>query len=71
MDSMDKDAITIDEFCEQHLISRSYFYKLLRLGLGPDLMHVGGRKRISREAGEKWRRGCEAVVNEAAHQAAP
>ena len=62
---MEKEAITIIEFCQENSICRSHFYKLVRLGLGPDLMDVGGHKRISREAGEKWRRAREAAAREA------
>ena len=61
---MDKDAITINEFCKQNSISRSHFYKLVRVGLGPDCMDVGGHKRISREAGGRWRRMRETAARD-------
>jgi hypothetical protein len=48
-------AFSVDQFCLLHSISRPYFYKLLKVGLGPRVMQVGGRKLISVEAAAAWR----------------
>jgi hypothetical protein len=61
----DKDAFTIIEFCQRHGLSRSAFYLASQTGKGPDLMHVGHRVMISREAAARWREKCEAEHNEA------
>jgi hypothetical protein len=55
-------AFSIHEFCALHRISRGYFYKLLRIGLAPRVMTVGGRKLISHEAATDWRREREAAA---------
>jgi predicted DNA-binding transcriptional regulator AlpA len=49
-------ALSIDEFCAAHGISRSMFYKLEKQGLAPRVMYVGSRRLISDEAGADWRR---------------
>jgi predicted DNA-binding transcriptional regulator AlpA len=54
-------AFSIHDFCELHSISRAYFYKLVKLGLAPRVMNVGGRKLISVEAAAAWRREREAT----------
>jgi hypothetical protein len=53
-----KDSYSIAEFCARHGISRSGFYNL-RPEDRPQLMRVGARILISREAAEKWRREME------------
>lgn len=61
-------AQTINEFCESERISRSMYYKLRRLGLGPREMAVGTAVRISPEARADWRVECEqrAIADEQA-----
>jgi predicted DNA-binding transcriptional regulator AlpA len=54
-------AFSIAEFCELHDISRAHFYNFIKTGGGPRMMDVGGRKIISREAAEAWRREREAA----------
>jgi hypothetical protein len=54
------DCLTIAEFCASEKISRSMFYKMLKMGAGPRVMQVGTHKRISPEARADWRRQCEA-----------
>jgi predicted DNA-binding transcriptional regulator AlpA len=61
-----RNALSIDEFCAQHGISRAMFYKLLKEGKGPRTMAVGSRRLISVEAGADWRRACEAASDAAA-----
>jgi hypothetical protein len=55
-------AFSVNEFCEMHRISRAYFYKILKMGLGPRIMTVGGRKLVSHEAAADWRREREQNV---------
>jgi predicted DNA-binding transcriptional regulator AlpA len=54
---MDRDCISIAEFCERNSISRAFFYIMQRDGTGPRLMRVGStRVLISQEAAAEWRR---------------
>jgi hypothetical protein len=48
-------ALTVDEFCAAHNISRTFFYELRSAGKGPASMMVGGRHLISIEAAARWR----------------
>ncbi len=50
---------TVNQFCKSHNISRSMFYKQLKLGEGPRLMAVGRRRMISFEAAADWRQQME------------
>jgi hypothetical protein len=58
---MVRKASSIDEFCAEHRLSRSMFYKLMAQGRGPRLMCVGTRKMVSDEAAADWRRQMEAA----------
>lgn len=53
-------ALSIDSFCEAHGISRAYYFKIQKLGLGPDVMAIGRRRLISVEAAARWRKKFEA-----------
>ena len=59
---MTKLAMTVDEFCQSHGISRATFYNLLREGNGPAVMRLGSRTLIGVEAAADWRRGMEGKV---------
>ena len=48
-------AYSVTEFCAAHRIARSFFYKLLSDGRGPNTMLLGRRRLITREAAEEWR----------------
>jgi hypothetical protein len=51
---------TVDEFCIAHgKISRAFFYKLVKQGLGPRLLKIGHRTLITMEAAAEWRREME------------
>jgi len=54
------EAYSITEFCAAHRISRATFYNLIKAGQAPRLMAVGGRRLVSKEAAEAWRRAREA-----------
>ena len=49
-------SLTIAEFCRSEKISRSLYYKLRRLGLGPKEMLILSAVRISARARDRWRR---------------
>ena len=54
-------ASSVDVFCEEHDISRSFYYDLQKKNLGPKTMKVGRRRLISHEASAEWRRRMEAA----------
>jgi len=55
-------AYSVREFCAGNKISKSHLYALIRDGLGPRLMRVGGRVLISHEAAAEWRRRMEGAA---------
>jgi predicted DNA-binding transcriptional regulator AlpA len=59
---MEKQALTVPEFCKAHSISRASFYNRLKDGTGPSIMKVGARTLISAEAATAWRRRMEAAT---------
>jgi hypothetical protein len=50
------DSRTIDEFCVDKNISRPSYFKIRRLGLGPEELRIPGTSivRITRRAAEEW-----------------
>lgn len=52
---MSKSSLSVAEFCFQENISRSMFYKILKLGLGPRIMKIGRRTLITAESAREWR----------------
>ena len=54
-----KSMLSITEFCHDHGISRSVFYRLTKERRAPRAVKVGRRTLISREAAEAWRRRME------------
>ncbi|MBR0945916.1 MULTISPECIES: hypothetical protein [Bradyrhizobium] len=59
---VERTAYSIAEFCEAYRISQMTYYRLARIGRGPNVMKVGRRTLISIEASEAWRRGCESTA---------
>lgn len=57
---MERQAYTVDEFCQAHRICRASFYNLLKSGRGPKTMKVGGRTLVTIEAATEWRAKMEA-----------
>jgi hypothetical protein len=45
---------TIDEFCRDNRISRSFYYIMRKDGVGPDEMRYGTIVRITRQAEAAW-----------------
>jgi hypothetical protein len=58
--SAERDAYSIDDFCERHRISRAYLYVLWKRGCGPRSIKLGRRRLISVDAATEWRRAMEA-----------
>jgi hypothetical protein len=56
MQTDDRDAFTIPEFCRRHGFSQSHYFALAAAGEGPRVMRVGKRVLISREAAADWRK---------------
>ena len=55
--ALERAAYTILEFCEAHRISRAQYYKLRKLGQGPDEARASDRTVfITVEAAARWRR---------------
>jgi hypothetical protein len=55
---------TVDEFCRSNRISRSFYYKMRRLGIGPDEMRYGTIVRITHAAELAWQRRGEQRARE-------
>lgn len=53
--AIEKQALSVAEFCEAHGFVRATFYNLLKRGEGPRLMRVGRRTLISARAAQEWR----------------
>jgi hypothetical protein len=54
-DGGEADAYSISEFCRRHAISRQFFHTLRKTGLGPQVLRVGRRVLVSKEAAAAWR----------------
>jgi hypothetical protein len=50
------DTYSIAEFCRHHHISESFFFRLRARGEGPEMIAIGKRRLITREAARKWRK---------------
>ena len=55
----EKKVMTVSEFCETYCVGRNLFYKLLSVGMGPQIMKIGRRTLISVEAADAWGREME------------
>ena len=47
--------LSVTAFCADNGLSRSFFYRLLKDGLGPRLTKISRRTLISAEAAAEWR----------------
>ena len=56
---VNRPVYTVNEFCDEHRVSRTLFYWLIKEGKGPRLMKLGRRTLISAEAANDWRRQVE------------
>jgi hypothetical protein len=55
-------ALTVQQFCFAHAISRSLFYVLLKRGDGPRLLKAGRRTLVTADAAADWRHRMEAAT---------
>jgi hypothetical protein len=55
---------TVDEFCRDNRISRSFYYKMRRLGIGPNEMRYGTIVRITHAAEAAWQQRGEQRAKE-------
>jgi hypothetical protein len=63
---VDADAYTVDQFCQRHGLSHSFFYKLKAKGVGPRTIKLNSKILITKEAAADWRREREAETAESA-----
>jgi hypothetical protein len=66
-----RSSFTVTEFCARNAMSKGLYYKLDKLGLGPDYLLVGvgdQHRRITLEAERRWqsKREAAAVAKKAA-----
>lgn len=47
-------SYSIDEFCGLHHLSRTFFYKIIKEGKGPQTFKIGCSTRISEQANAEW-----------------
>lgn len=52
-------VFSVQDFCDEHGISRNHLYTLWARGEGPVAMRVGRRRLITIEAAAAWRRRME------------
>jgi hypothetical protein len=53
-------ALTVEDFCRLHRLSRALFYELRATGRGPRELRLGAKVLISKEAAAAWRAAREA-----------
>lgn len=58
-------ALSVESFCEQFGISRSFFYKLRRQGKAPRTLTIGRRRLITPDAIAEWQANNEEVIETA------
>jgi hypothetical protein len=56
---MEKQALTIAEFCEVYQVSRGRLYELQQAGLGPTIYRIASRPYISKTAAHEWQQRME------------
>jgi predicted DNA-binding transcriptional regulator AlpA len=54
-------SFSIDDWCAMHALSRSFYYKLDKLGQAPKSFKVGRTVRISETANDEWLSAREAA----------
>jgi hypothetical protein len=55
MADLDEASLTVQQFCMAENISGTTFYKLVRLGLGPDVMRIPGTRLVRISPGARKR----------------
>jgi predicted DNA-binding transcriptional regulator AlpA len=61
-----RSMLSVPEFLDEHGISRSLFYRLVKEGRGPRLTKVASRTLISADAAAEWRARMERETEQAA-----
>ncbi len=56
---MQRNSVSVPQFCEGEGISRAMFYKLRKNGLAPKIMKIGRLTRITNESANEWRKKME------------
>lgn len=51
---MEKQALTVNEFCQRYSISRSLFYKMRRLGNGPAIAKMNNKTLVLADEIRRW-----------------
>jgi len=64
--AVDVQSFSIVEFCRRNSISRSHYYGMRKLGIGPREMRVLSRVLITKAAETDWQREREAVTGQPA-----
>jgi hypothetical protein len=62
---------SIPEFLDEHRISRSLLYRLIKEGRGPRITKIAGRTLISAEAAADWRALMERETEQATARSHP
>ena len=57
-------ALSIKQFCAAHNLSVDMYFRMARLGTGPETMKCGARTLISMEAAARWRVAREVAARE-------
>ena len=52
--AMGKQNYTVNEFCMMYGIGRTFFYDLLKQGAGPEIVKIGRKTMIPRQAAQTW-----------------
>jgi excisionase family DNA binding protein len=55
-------SFSVDEWCQLHGFSRSFFYKLATQGEAPKTFKIGRCTRISEAAATEWMAAREAIA---------
>jgi predicted DNA-binding transcriptional regulator AlpA len=56
-------SLSINQWCEMHSVSRSFYYKLAKQGIGPRTFKIGASTRISEKANADYIAAREAVTS--------
>ena len=66
-----RSMLSVPEFLDEHRISRSLLYRLIKDGRGPRITKIAGRTLISAEAATDWRAQMECETEQGAVRPKP
>lgn len=52
--AMGQQNYSVNEFCMMYGIGRTFFYDLLKQGAGPEIVKIGRKTMIPRQAAQTW-----------------